>query len=328
MDTDVQFVCAYLKAHDSNALAEKEITCKTTHTDANYQVQSASDCRQLLVKHFLGGDASRSTSYFLLQSFIRYLACQLRGFSSTCHLSIDILRYTHEGNGPGIPLSVRQEIVHDLIVLAQRFITRSGAAESQRDNVKRTREAAAAFSAHTGLRNRRAEDVAALMTARDIDENIEQALVCFFNGTVVPFYRHLETVPASLINYYKLLDREYKETMRARGRPPPPDQQLRELSSIGHDELVKRLQDAVCDRSKVNPAHVELPRLALTADNVTKMIMILLRLDADLPVLLMGESGCGKVRVNCSMHHKYPRHTHSPDPTDNPHQVSVEAGHW
>ena len=38
-------------------------------------------------------------------------------------------------------------------------------------------------------------------------------------------------------------------------------------------------------------------RLALTSDNLTKMVDVLLRVQGCLPVVLMGESGCGKVRV-------------------------------
>ena len=59
------------------------------------------------------------------------------------------------------------------------------------------------------------------------------------------------------------------------------------------------LRNAVCSeaqKARLRSGEVRLPKLALTADNVTKMISILMKVEAGLNVLLIGESGCGKVR--------------------------------
>ncbi len=43
---------------------------------------------------------------------------------------------------------------------------------------------------------------------------------------------------------------------------------------------------------------LDLPEYALSSDNLIKMALILLRVRANIPVVICGEVGCGKVNFN------------------------------
>lgn len=200
--SDDQFVVAYLKRLDEERLANEEVKfdCPELSMERNYDALPEAEARRLLAKHFMHGDATVPVSFTLLRGFIAYLATQLRGFSTNSQTSLDSLAFTHLDGADGIPLTVRHYLVRDMVALARHFITRSGASTAQDDNL---RKAQLAHQAHKGGA-RSAEDVVKLMKARDIDENLEQALVWFHDGVLVPFYRKLSAVPDGVRKFYNV----------------------------------------------------------------------------------------------------------------------------
>ena len=233
--SDVQFVCAYLKALDDGTLPNTEILYDNPDEGMaiNYRTQTAEECRRLIARHYLQGDGTMEVSYTLTQGFIKLLAYQLRGFSTTIHFRLDLLPFC------GLPPSLRQTLVKDLVLLAKHFINRSNAADANK------RKAA---ELHNRLHDgpRRAEDMENLMHARDIDENLNQALVVFGNGSVRPFFKSLETVPRGLRQYYQT----YAETQRNQSL------NLHEMKDISQKELVVRVQAACGSVTVLHCSHL------------------------------------------------------------------------
>ncbi len=98
-------------------------------------------------------------------------------------------------------------------------------------------------------------------------------------GSITPMYRDQGVVPKKL-----------KGMLQTQNSP------LKEYHNMSHSELLQELRQIVCSNPMANDITLR-NDYAVTADNMLKMVLITLRVEARLPVVLMGHTGCGKTSL-------------------------------
>ncbi len=91
---------------------------------------------------------------------------------------------------------------------------------------------------------------------------------------------------------------EYKELHELKNIGKPIDSEYEELPNIKeweHEKLLDEIKKILDIKSEIKKEIIE--NYVFTSDNFIKMILILLRIRAFKPVILMGETGCGKTSL-------------------------------
>lgn len=271
-ETDTQIVCRYLQALDNN----------TVQNDVAEQPQlTASQCWAILDRHFIHRLAARGQqpSFAQLHIFIAVLADQMRRFQESGAFMAFIV---HEVGQP----NVRAVVTRCLIEAAARFAIRSiGCNSGVTSSGGSTQERVA-----QQLQVQSFESVDYMLLLMQKDMAI----------TVFPGPAKFGQVAAELKRYYDA-QRQLTGQMLAplaEWREIPqklPDDQLRGGRTDLLNELINFL-GADVRREQLRREFLQL-RYTLTADNALKMMLVHVRICAGQPVVICGETGCGKTSL-------------------------------
>jgi len=130
-------------------------------------------------------------------------------------------------------------------------------------------------------------------------ETIQPSPLLFEKGgngcKIIPTCKEKSDEETFLINLQKLLLKLPKNKKDI----PPKYNQLNYPSKMNSQELMDELLDCVkgSRRLSLDVINKILSEYALTPDNYIKMVLILNRINSDIPVILMGETGCGKTSL-------------------------------
>ncbi|KAH3751683.1 hypothetical protein DPMN_186252 [Dreissena polymorpha] len=265
-----QIVCHYLKALGQNSLDVREIHFKGANA---VKPISENECRQLLRSHL---SMSSDISYSIVHTFLNVLADQLKKFSASVFFRIS---YISEMLGSQQGGSVRSCLIKAMVEVAREFASRSvNACRSTQTSVADDRSKATTDLA-TKLVNRtdsmiRWEDSNHLMYVFH-NQNIQ---------TLSPMYRDKLKVPGHILKLFETQMKKDLENYDQKNQSQLQDILQRvarkDPSPIAKDKLKK-----MCEQ------------YALTPDNLLKMVLIMLRIQANVPVVIMGETGCGKTSL-------------------------------
>lgn len=273
----IQVVCNYLHAYDSGTLESKELVFSGPNKVRHL---SAKACKDLLRKHFPLND---DTSYTIVENFLRVFADQLLKFSASPFLKPSSLRLML---GPSH--DVRTRLLCALLHVSKEFAARSvNTCKSFQSEAMSDRKATEVL---------RDAQAACVRTAAKMVERVEgmihwtdisQLLILFQTQqqfTITALYRELSLVPQSIINLFK------SQAVKESGK------EFEDYSGLNQDELQKKLE-LLARTSATALGTDSSSKYALTPDNVLKMALILLRIRANIPVIIMGETGCGKTSL-------------------------------
>lgn len=267
----MQIVCNYLAALDSKSLLRTNISFIGANATAT--VLNAQQCRQLIQRHFLSRISNMTPSFAILNAFIRVFARQLLMFSNSTYFSIQNL------TDMGGELSVRENLVTALLQAALEFSTRSISPIKSAQTMTVHGPSSAAYNSSDSM----VERVKGMVRWAETNH-----LIVTFNSldfhTVSVLYREMSAVPKNIVD---LLQSQHF----LRGG----DFHLDDFSKMTHKELLERLE-RIC-RISPFPSTMPFPDYVLTADNLLKMLLLLLRIRAGIPVVIMGETGCGKTSL-------------------------------
>lgn len=267
----LQIVCNYLSALDSRSLSKTNILFIGANATAT--VLSAPQCRQLIQRHFLSKCSNVTPSFAILDAFIRVFAGQLLMFSNSTFFSIQNL------TDMGANLTVRENLVTALLLAALEFSTRSVSPIKSAQAMTVRGPSSTVHNSSDSM----VERVKGMVRWAETNH-----LIVTFNSldfhTVSVLYRDMSAVPKNVID---LLQSQHF----LRGG----DFHLDDFSKMTHKELLERLE-RICRRSPLSST-ISFPDYVLTADNLLKMLLILLRIRAGIPVVIMGETGCGKTSL-------------------------------
>lgn len=265
VNSPVQVVCHYLKLQDAGLLDQSDI-----YLTGNEKVNPLSPvvCKDLLRKHF---STSGDISYAIVNIFLGVLADQLKKLSSSVFFRTSNIQ--HE--------LLKSELMNALKNMSTDFSSRSINA------CRSSQMASMGFSLH--YKEHAALTCAEVLAKRTEsmirweDSNHLMVLFHYDLHTVSALYRDKNKVPQQIFN---LFDSQLKN-------------QLQEFENKSQEELRLILLKLVQYPPKIDSTTLDemTKQYALTPDNLLKMVLIVLRIQGHQPIIIMGETGCGKTSL-------------------------------
>jgi hypothetical protein len=193
--------------------------------------------------------------------FINILADQFKRFSSSYYYSVDHLKYCFFGL-----TDLRSKLLKILLMLPQEFITRS--IKSATDKQNKTLSL---------IYN---EDEYSYVKSWTSSNHL---LVIFdSDGQCLHYiFKDKSELPSEIIDLAKLYYTELNDI---------------NPSKFTHRRFIEELF-SIEGRYGLIPADIDKVKYKLTLDNFIKMILILIRARAKVPIVIMGETGCGKTSL-------------------------------
>ncbi|KAF0475938.1 e3 ubiquitin-protein ligase [Gigaspora margarita] len=261
IDNPIQIVCHYLEADEKSTIEEEDLLFNITGTDVTLPLPE-SRCRELIKKYlFDDEDESDISSYRFVEIFIKVLANQLVGLSLSSYFRVDNLKLmTREKD-------IRKTLVNTLLTASKDFAIRS----------VKTKEAQ--LESITPLNDDRLGTIVQW-------EDSNHLLVFFLSqapDSICALYRNAKKVPD---NVTKLLQSQCISGDQKNFR-------LEDYNTMDMSLLLNKLESL----ARKSLYEIKYPRYALSADNLIKMALILLRSRASIPVVVCGEAGCGKTSL-------------------------------
>ncbi|CAG8490949.1 4682_t:CDS:10 [Ambispora gerdemannii] len=258
----IQVVARYLDAYSRGTLNETDISLSTGDPIP------ANRCKELLDQYFFDENAKSISSYRYIEIFANVLADQLIRMSASTYFQVENIKLMVGER----ERDIRSLLVQQFVETGKEFSTRSIASKiAQLEN----KEAA------------QSENIAEADTARLGAilpwEESNHLLVVFLSqppDSIAAFYSDREKVPA---NVKTLL-----QSQQARR-----NSELEDYHEMSPEILLNRLESLARKSMEL----LILPSYALSADNLLKMSLILLRARAHIPVVICGEAGCGKTSL-------------------------------
>ena len=267
--SNIQVVCQYLNALEQGRLESTDIRFSSRQQP---RPLSANRCRELLRKYY---STNADTTFTALNTFLGLLADQLRKFSRSAFFEIENLKLMLEKKAFG----VRRNLLTALLEVSKDFAARSLKTCSSSHH----EPAASGISAQHMVQ--RVEGM--------IQWEESNHLLIVFHGvdsqTIAAFYRDKKRVPREVSDLLK------SQTVKGR------IEELDDFKTMTHEELQQRLERIARTKSVKQERQEMVERgsnyYALTPDNMLKMILITLRVRANVPIIIMGETGCGKTSL-------------------------------
>ena len=270
VNSNIQIVCQYLHAHRSNTLEDTDILFR----DGDHlKPLPVTNCRELLA-----GCLSdvQDLSFTILKTFLAFLADQLRKFSESAYFRIASLQFML-GEKKG---KIRTNLFEALVGVSKEFSSRSiKTCLSQRNELL--------SSSNNTITEALVNRVTGMKRWEDSNH-----LILVFHGrdaqSATAFYRNKDDVPQHV------KDLLVSQAVKQDGG----NQDIPEFNSMDVNELRETLL-RIASTEMTHKSHQDNldPSYAVTADNIHKMILIILRVRGRIPVILMGETGCGKTSL-------------------------------
>ena len=301
INSNMQITCNYLKYFKDNSINNADIVIEGVSTTELKgpiinitQPLPQKECSDLIKEYM----RKKNPTYYQINAFINILADQLKYFTNSIYLNREQLDNLIQNGGKKKLQNIRHFIIDSLIKLTEHFISsayenvlsgQSAANEYKMRygefNAEEAREQAAKilidkkpinFSHISPSLVYFNEDKDSLSIITNSDKNSEeyQNLYELFNSNKKKDYQ-------DLINYKELNNKQFLEEIK----------KLLDLkNNIEGDEIKFKGR-------KLKPLLKVVDNYVFTADNFIKMVLILLRIRANIPVIMMGETGCGKTSL-------------------------------
>jgi hypothetical protein len=264
----MQVVACYLDALDRGILNDRNINF--VGENGIKESLPVERCRELIQRHFLEGNVIDVSSFRYVEIFLNVFADQLLRLSASSFFRVENVHMMVKERG------IRTTLLQTLMDVSKDFATKS--IESK---VKQSEQLSSKYD----------EDKARLASLAQWDDS-NHLLVCFLSqmpDSIIALYRNPGLVPN---NVKQLLWSQLSGAVESNDIDAWA---LDDYRNMPREMLVTKLEAL----ARTSMTTLELPSYALSADNLLKMALILLRARANIPVVICGEAGCGKVSENC-----------------------------
>ena len=273
INSSVQIVCNYLQLLKLNTLNEKELHFSGLLLAPPLQ---DSTCRSLLSEYL---SIQTDISFSTVNIFLNVLADQLKKFSCSAYFKVSHISHMVGKNKCPV---IRSSIVSAMVEVARDFASRSVSAcrATQAQTLQDSgRDTVAPFEVPQQIVSR---------TNSMIRWEESNHLIYVFHNqdiqTLSVMYRERSKVPSNMQDLFKIqIHRDMVDYNSL---------QQRDLHTIL--QRVARVQKHLLDEIQIKQMTSE---YTLTPDNLLKMVLIMLRISAKVPVVVMGETGCGKTSL-------------------------------
>lgn len=274
--SNVQIVCQYLHLFDEARIESREVNFSGPK---KVKPLPAQRCQELLAKYF---SSDADITFTTLHTFLRVLADQLIKFSNSAFFKIGNLKSMMDNEAQGVRTTLFDALLNVTKEIASRALTTSRSSEIR--NLSED-ESAKAFDLAATSPAKTAKDMVERVKGMIQWEDSNHLLVVFHGLTsqaITAVYRDKNGVP---LNVKKLL---ISQDIKG-------NKELEDFKSFTQQQLQEKLEKIAC--MKMVGQNNLFPGYVLTPDNVLKMILIVLRVRANVPVVIMGETGCGKTSL-------------------------------
>jgi MoxR-like ATPase len=274
--SNAQVVCQYLDIFDRACIESKEVHFNGPNKS---KPLPAHRCQELLAKYF---SSDADITFTTLHTFLGVLADQLLKFSKSAFFKIENLKSMVGEEAQDVRNSLFQALLQVSKEFASRVLT---ACRSSGTRNLSTRESGKALDEAMVSTTRSAKDMVERVKGMIQWEDKNHLLVVFHglnSQAITAVYRNKTLVP---LNVEKVL-----QSQVVRG-----NKELEDFSNFTQKQLQDKLEKIACmkqfEKENVFQSY------ALTTDNIIKMILIILRVRVNIPVIIMGETGCGKTSL-------------------------------
>lgn len=276
----VQIVCNYLKSFDEGTLDSRDLVFSG---EQRVEALPPATCRQLLAQHF---SAAADLSFAVIETFLNVLSDQLMKLSNSQFFYVKSLQAML---GEEHPNDVKSKLVKAFLETAKGFASRSVQSCRSMQHFAQTK-----VFAPSDNQNKETQEVPQKLDFEDlVKERMKNMvrwsdtnhLLVTFNGndcqTVSALYRDLHEVPKYI---KKLFTSQLQKDL--------PN--FEHLSEEQLKVILNRVTGSTLQKVKSGETDVY---YAVTPDNLLKMVLVFLRVRANVPVVIMGETGCGKTSL-------------------------------
>ena len=277
IDSPIQIVCTYLKAIKDNSYQDFSFEKNAVINSKKFSSKESID----LLQEFFFKDYNGYMNFTLLDSYLRVFShcCLMMSRSSFFKTSA-----LHFAFGKHANQIILKALLGGFSRMAIEFSTRS---ISQARN-----EQIIAEGKDEGELEALAKSVENMVKWNETDH-----FMIFFNrhdiASVSAVYKSLDKIPKDLAEFFRIQN----------GGTPLPKLSNDNVADLWEKLFmccspdIKEISQISTKRNGESPNHKYLEGYALTLDNLLKMFAIVLRISSKLPVIIMGESGCGKTSL-------------------------------
>ena len=273
--SDLQVVCHYLDVLERDRL---ELTDIRFSGAQKVKPLSANRCRELLRKYYSTGT---DITFTALNTFLGLLADQLRKFSKSSFFRTNNIKYMIGKKANG----VRRNLFEALLDVSKKFAARALKTTSSRDYSNAAHSNVHAMSTTAERMIERVQEMIHW-------ENSNHLLIVFHGNdsqAITAVYRKKDDVPNTVSD---LLTNQI-----VKGETKELDDYAKMTQDKLHEKLEKIARKKSHDTDETDSTKHKYSDYVLTPDNMLKMILIILRVRANVPIIIMGETGCGKTSL-------------------------------
>ena len=269
--SDMQVVCQYLDVFDRGRIESVEVHFSEPNKS---KPLSTGRCQELLAKYF---SLYADVTFTALHTFLAILADQLLKFSKSAFFKRKNIKFMagHETT------SVRKELFQALLDVSKQFASRAIKTSCSREieNISQKESAVGSTTAS-------AQDMVERVTGMIQWEDNNHLLVVFQglnSQAITAIYRERSLVPLYV-----------KKLLKSQALA----EKLENFKDFTQEQLQEKLEKIACTRlGEKKRIEEQAPSYALTPDNILKMVLIILRIRVNVPVIIMGGTGCGKTSL-------------------------------
>jgi hypothetical protein len=294
---DVQLLCAYLNLQETGQLDAVAVAVDddgSLAAESAAHVPDAANCQRLLRQAFVAGREDVMT-YSLLRTFVRIAARQLQHMSRSFFFQPSTLQWVQNGG----QCRVRSQLLTAILQAAASFASDSCSAVRSNQQQQQQQQQQAALTATP-------QDAGLQLAARSssiVGWSESNHLLLLFNAaddhqSITALYRQRQHVPHSFQQLLASQAVMHSDASRSAGG-------LVNYAALSSTELLDTLLTLVSSGSHAQKegrwAVLAAAPYILTPDNLLKMSLIYMRVQAGLPVVMMGDTGSSFfcAEVNC-----------------------------
>ena len=281
----VKLVSIMLKNLEENKLSKKNI-------DLDNDNDKEMDHKAIILK-YLG---ITKPNFYQINTFINVLFCEFEKFNNCLGFSPELLKNNSFGMGMNVEeaLNLRELLIKSIIKITKYFT--KGMYEELIKNQILTKSSLESFDEDKDIINSLKTDINSI-TYNDI----KPSLIVFNNDgnsvSILTTCSENEEEFKNLAKLYNSQDIEFQSN-KNNNKKNRSKTNLKNLKSYDDKEIFKMLLNFLDVKGKTEKELKEIiGNYVYTADNFIKVILILLRIRANVPVIMMGETGCGKTTL-------------------------------
>ena len=283
LNEKTKLVSTILSLFDSNEIKDRNIILEK---DFKYKNQY----EKIILKHL----GIKNPNFYQINTFINILACEFEKFNSNLGFSPDYFKENHNAMGMSIEeaLKLRSLIIGSLIKVTKYFTI------GPYENLIKTQNSTKSFLNSENNNINLINSLKIEINSITYDD-IKPSLVVFNNDnlsvTILTTCSEKEDEFKNLEKLYNSQDIEYQKLIN---QGIKPKSKLKNLKNLDNKSILKMLTNFLDVKySSEQEIKKIIGNYVYTVDNFIKVILILLRIRAKVPVIMMGETGCGKTTL-------------------------------